>query len=429
MLATDEAIEGLLTTGRQEWKSVHSAHGKGLYIRLQASGRKLWFYRYTEKGKRVDIEIGEFPTMKLSGALTAHHNLIKRRENNEDLAAVFREDRRQRALEQRQAQTRHITNQQLFEDWVTIYAKRPSLKTRRVPSKRTVDAALYRWNRYVPNGFKQMYAGETSKTDVNKVISKAATKAREESRKLSSNLTMMFDHAEDIGVVKETPVVNLKPARLGATSSLPGERHLSLKETKALVDFLLKHTHILGYDRRDPPSKTSETLALAILMLIFTGQRRSEVMNAKWSEFNLKERLWVIPPERHKSRRGHRIYLSDTPLAIITRANALCGHLQNYVFDTGRHTSDENRRGDTINRVLKRMLNNGELKGHVGKFSPHDLRRTFATLAGDHVGGAEDVIKRVLGQVSSDKLVVTYQRAKKWKAQVEIWEAMDRLLI
>ena len=42
-------------------------------------------------------------------------------------------------------------------------------------------------------------------------------------------------------------------------------------------------------------------------MLILTGQRRSEVADAKWSEFDMAQRLWTIPAERMKMSERTRI--------------------------------------------------------------------------------------------------------------------------
>lgn len=45
---------------------------------------------------------------------------------------------------------------------------------------------------------------------------------------------------------------------------------------------------------------------LALKFLIATGQRVEEVLQASWSEFDLREGLWSIPAERRKSR--HEAY-------------------------------------------------------------------------------------------------------------------------
>jgi integrase len=52
-------------------------------------------------------------------------------------------------------------------------------------------------------------------------------------------------------------------------------------------------------------------------LLIATGQRRSDVALACWSEFDLDERLWEIPAERFKSNRKHLVPLSQLAIDII----------------------------------------------------------------------------------------------------------------
>ena len=45
-------------------------------------------------------------------------------------------------------------------------------------------------------------------------------------------------------------------------------------------------------------------------MLMLTGARLSEVTDAAWSEFDLKAKMWTIPPERFKSDTTHDVPLS-----------------------------------------------------------------------------------------------------------------------
>ena len=52
-------------------------------------------------------------------------------------------------------------------------------------------------------------------------------------------------------------------------------------------------------------------------MLLLTGQRKSEIAEARWSEFDLQKKLWVIPPERMKADAAHIVPLSDDVLAIL----------------------------------------------------------------------------------------------------------------
>src|SRR6516164_8173095 len=52
-------------------------------------------------------------------------------------------------------------------------------------------------------------------------------------------------------------------------------------------------------------------------MLALTGQRKSEVAEARWSEFDLSRKLWTIPAERMKADAAHIVPLTDDVLAIL----------------------------------------------------------------------------------------------------------------
>src|SRR5262249_1948497 len=56
---------------------------------------------------------------------------------------------------------------------------------------------------------------------------------------------------------------------------------------------------------------------LLFRMLALTGPRKSEVAEARWSEFDFAKSLWTIPPERMKSDAAHVVPLSDDVIAIL----------------------------------------------------------------------------------------------------------------
>ena len=55
----------------------------------------------------------------------------------------------------------------------------------------------------------------------------------------------------------------------------------------------------------------------ALKFTILTASRTSETLLAKWPEIDFAQRLWIIPAERMKSGREHRIPLTDTALKIL----------------------------------------------------------------------------------------------------------------
>ena len=56
----------------------------------------------------------------------------------------------------------------------------------------------------------------------------------------------------------------------------------------------------------------------AIQLLILTGQRRSEVLEAEWSEIDLSGRLWTVPRERSKTDSAHLVPLSDAAADLLS---------------------------------------------------------------------------------------------------------------
>jgi integrase len=54
---------------------------------------------------------------------------------------------------------------------------------------------------------------------------------------------------------------------------------------------------------------------LALEFCILTAARSDEVLGARWSEIDLKNKIWAVPANRMKAGREHRV-----PLACITGA-------------------------------------------------------------------------------------------------------------
>ena len=109
-------------------------------------------------------------------------------------------------------------------------------------------------------------------------------------------------------------------------------------------------------------------------MLLLTGQRKSEVGEARWSEFDLKKRLWVIPPERMKADAAHVVPLSEDVLAILSALP----HFQSgdCLFSTTfgkKPVNGFSKAKDRLDDLIEKNL------GKAEPFVLHDLRRTFRT--------------------------------------------------
>jgi integrase len=57
--------------------------------------------------------------------------------------------------------------------------------------------------------------------------------------------------------------------------------------------------------------------ARALEFLIMTATRTGEIIGARWDEVDLKDKIWVVPPDRMKADREHRVPLSAAAMAVL----------------------------------------------------------------------------------------------------------------
>lgn len=132
--------------------------------------------------------------------------------------------------------------------------------------------------------------------------------------------------------------------------------------------------------------KTQHALHLALL----TGLRDSSIRGAKWQEIDWDKAIWVVPAERMKSRREHRVPLPTQAIAALKKLQAFSKSTpEEYIFKgTGKSGfMSEN----TLCRALKKMGLNTTLHGlrslitdvlNENEFHPDAIERQL-----DHVEG------------------------------------------
>jgi integrase len=152
------------------------------------------------------------------------------------------------------------------------------------------------------------------------------------------------------------------------------------------------------------------SVAVALKLALVTGQRIGEVTGMTDDELELDRCVWTIPAERSKNDHAHEVPLSSTAMELIGHR----GH--------GSHSrvfpSELGHLPQTIYRFRQRFS--------VQDWSPHDLRRTFAShLAG--LGIAPHVIGHCLNHRTTTKAGITnavynqYSYAREKRQALELW--------
>lgn len=134
--------------------------------------------------------------------------------------------------------------------------------------------------------------------------------------------------------------------------------------------------------------------ARALEFLILTAARTSEVIGARPAEIDGK--TWIIPSERMKSRREHRVPLSSRALDILEdlprRGDVL--------FPGGR--DGEPLSNMALLATLKRM--------ERGDLTAHGFRSTFRDWAAERTNFPREVAEAALAHTVPDKVEAAYRR-------------------
>ena len=143
--------------------------------------------------------------------------------------------------------------------------------------------------------------------------------------------------------------------------------------------------------------------ARALALCVLTATRTTETIEAKWDEFDLDNRLWVIPKERMKRSIEHRVPLSDQAIAVlrsITRAEG-----SPWVF-TG-----QSRKTSEIQPLSNMAMLNYLQKtlGHKS-LTVHGFRSSFRDWAGETSSHSREVIEHALAHSLADQTEAAYQR-------------------
>ena len=164
----------------------------------------------------------------------------------------------------------------------------------------------------------------------------------------------------------------------------PVKHHAALPYSD-LPDFMTKLRAIEG------------NAARALEFTILTAARTSEVLEAKRSEIDLQSRMWIVPPERMKSRREHRVPLSDAAIAII-RSLPQDG---DYIF-AGR------KKGRPLsNMALLKVLERMGLRDQAVTHGFRSAFRDWGSEVGDY---PNELLELAIAHAISDRVEAAYRR-------------------
>jgi integrase len=135
--------------------------------------------------------------------------------------------------------------------------------------------------------------------------------------------------------------------------------------------------------------------ARALEFTILTAARTGETIGATWDEIDLEAGTWVVPAERMKSGKTHRVPLSEPLIKMLAGLPRAKGN--KFVFP--------GRKGGLNNLAMLELLR----RIRPG-LTVHGMRSTFSDWARERTNYPRDVVEMALAHAIKDKSEAAYRR-------------------
>lgn len=153
--------------------------------------------------------------------------------------------------------------------------------------------------------------------------------------------------------------------------------------------------------------------------LILTATRTTEARAAEWSEIDMDQRIWLIPAERMKASRPHRVPLSEQAMDVLhfmKKLNDAMPVRSKYVFNGQRYGQYPSE------AIMLSLLKRIERTDMV----PHGFRSTFRDYVAEQTDFPREVAEAALAHKLRDKTEAAYQRGDYLEKRRELMDAWGK---
>jgi len=351
---TDTHVRGLKPSDHRYDK--YDAQMRGLGVRVAPTGTKSWFVMRRVNGRMTRKTLGRYPELTLSDARIKAGEALSRMSRGEE-----------------GEQQASITLLDAAKEWLA----------RDQAKNRTWKEAERALSKDVLPALGKRRLSDIRKADVNRIVDGIVDRdAGVQANRTLAYLRRFFNWCVERDYLDANPTRGV-PRPYQENSR---ERVLSLPE----IGEVMEASGRLGYP-----------FGPLLKLLVLTGQRRDEVAEATWDEFDIEARRWTIPGDRAKNKRPHIVHLAVPVIEILSELPRIEG--QRYLFST---TGKSPVSG--FSAVKKRI---DGLSG-VSAWTLHDLRRSFATHATEALSISPVVMDKILNHQSGSVrgIAAVYQR-------------------
>lgn len=363
--------------------------GGGLRLIVSSTGNAKWVFRFSWQGKPKNMGLGSRDVLSLAEARDARDQARKLVAGGVN------------PLEARNAAKQAAAKRPTFGEMADtlIASKQPEWRNEKHMSQWVMTLQSY------CSSIRSKPVDEIDTVDVLSVLKPLWQRAPETAARLRGRIEHVIDAARALGHVGQNEA---NPARWrGHLDKLLPKRHKLNRGHHAAMPYADVPAFIVKLQRR------VSIASLALEVTILCATRTGETLGARWSEIDLENRIWLIPKDRMKAGKEHRIPLVGRTLEIFQELYK--EKVGEYVFFSA--SSDKPLSNMSMQMVLRRM--------EIHNATVHGFRSSFRDWAGDNTHFPREVCEAALAHVVSG-VEGDYRRQdalEKRRALMEEWDS------
>jgi len=356
---------------------------RGLYLQVMSPTNRSWLLRFERDGRERWMGLGSAKTFTLEEARERARNARKLLADGIDPLEAKRASRAARAL----ASAKVLTFKQAAERYFEDHSRKWSNPKHRAQFTSTLESYVYPHIGDLPVATLDTALMLKVLEAKNGGSERFWTAVPETASRVRRRIEWVLDWAAVRGYRTGD-----NPARWKGHLDQVLPATTELRETKHHPSLPYTDTPLFMAELANREGIGARALEFAIL----TAARTGEVIGATWGEIDLTTNTWVVPKDRMKARREHRVPLSPAASALLEKLP----REGDFVFPGGRKGTPISNMAMTT--VLRRMERAG--------ITVHGFRSTFRDWAAETTGYPNHVVEMALAHVIANKVEAAYRR-------------------
>lgn len=382
MPLTDTAIRKL----KPEAKAYRQADSAGLFLWVTPTGGKSWRWKYRVDGKEKLMVLGRYPDVSLAQA--------------RDLRDQARKQKAAGVDPMQERKTAKLVRRIAADDSFAAVANAWHVNWKGSKNARHADYVLRRIEMDIIPQIGARPVSEIKTLELVAMVKKIADRgAVDIAKRAYQTCSQIFRYAIAHGLAPRNPATDVRPGDILATRKQTNYARIDAKELPELL-------------RQIEAYQGSAVTRLSMKLMALTFVRTSELIGARWEEFDLDAAEWRIPAPRMKMKTPHIVPLARQTVEVLRTLHIVTGH--SVLLFPGERDHEKPMSNNTILGALKRM-------GYQGRMTGHGFRGVASTILHEH-GFDHAHIELQLAHIERNSVSAAYNHALHLKQRARLMQ-------